>query len=130
MHEDSCIGINYAHVHKFTKCFKSLHTLLGFALCFVSSIFNSCRCNHLLNFDLYANSLKLFTLRKRVFRGVVFTHPVGYSRPPSAVNDLSVKKWNEFVKAIRLRFSPKICKQRVAPFYHKPLHASSFIDFL
>ena len=57
MHEDSCIGINYAHAHMFPKCFKSLHTLLGFALCFVSSILNCCRCNHLLNFDLYANSL-------------------------------------------------------------------------
>ena len=36
MHEDSCIGINYAHM--FPKCFWSLHTLLGFALYFVSSI--------------------------------------------------------------------------------------------
>ena len=36
MHEDSCIGINYAHM--FQKCFRSLHTLLGFALYFVSSI--------------------------------------------------------------------------------------------
>ena len=40
MHEDSCIGINYAHTHMFPKCFRSLHTLLGFALCFVSSILN------------------------------------------------------------------------------------------
>ena len=36
MHEDSCIGINHAHM--FPKCFKSLHTLLGFALYFLSSI--------------------------------------------------------------------------------------------
>ena len=36
MHEDSCIGINYAHM--FPKCFRSLQTLLGFALYFVSSI--------------------------------------------------------------------------------------------
>ena len=36
MHEDSCIGINYAHM--FPKCSRSLHTLLGFALYFVSSI--------------------------------------------------------------------------------------------
>ena len=55
MHEDSCIGINYAHM--FPKCFKSFHSLLGFALYFVSSILIICRCNHLLNFDLYANSL-------------------------------------------------------------------------
>ena len=36
MHDDSCIGINYAHM--FPKCFRSLHTLLGFALYFVLSI--------------------------------------------------------------------------------------------
>ena len=36
MHEDSCVGINYAHM--FPKCLRSLHTLLGFALYFVSSI--------------------------------------------------------------------------------------------
>ena len=36
MHEDSCSGINHAHL--FPKCFKSLHTLLGFALSVVSSI--------------------------------------------------------------------------------------------
>ena len=36
MHEDSCIGINYAHM--FSKCFKLLHTMLGIALYFVSSI--------------------------------------------------------------------------------------------
>ena len=36
MHEDSCIGINYAHM--FPKCVRSLHTLLGFALYFVSTI--------------------------------------------------------------------------------------------
>ena len=47
MHEDSCIGINYAHI--FTKCFTSLHTLLGFALYSVSSI-QICRCTHLFNF--------------------------------------------------------------------------------
>ena len=49
--------------------------------------FNYCRCNYLLNFDLYANSLQRFTLRKRVLWGVVFAHPVGCSRPPSAVNE-------------------------------------------
>ena len=33
-----------------------------------------------------------FAPRKHVIWGVVFTHPVGYSRPPSAVNDPSVTK--------------------------------------
>ena len=36
--------------------------------------------------------LACFTSRKRVLRSVVFTPPVGYNRPPSAVNDLSVTK--------------------------------------
>ena len=37
MHDGSCIGINYAH--RFPKCFRSFHTLLGFrTLCFVSSV--------------------------------------------------------------------------------------------
>ena len=39
---------------------------------FLIIVFNYCRCNRLLNFDLYANSLQSFTLRKRVFGGVVF----------------------------------------------------------
>ena len=56
--------------------------------------------------------------------------PVGYSRPPSAVNDPSVTKQNEFMKTIRLRFLTKLCKQRVVPFERKPLLASYFIDFL
>ena len=36
--------------------------------------------------------LAYFTSRKRVFWGVVLIPPIGYSRPPSAVNDLSVTK--------------------------------------
>ena len=35
MHDGSCIGINYAH--RFPKCLRSLHTLLGF------SLYSSCR---------------------------------------------------------------------------------------
>ena len=38
MHEDSCIGIYCAHM--FSTCFRSLHTMLGFALYIVSSILN------------------------------------------------------------------------------------------
>ena len=48
----------------------------------------------------------IFHISKTGLGGVVFTPPVGYNRPPSAVNDLSVTKQNEFVTAIRLRFSP------------------------
>ena len=73
--------------------------------------------------------LAYFTLRKRIFGGVVLTPPVGYSRPSSAVNDPSVTKLNEFMKAIRLRFSPKFCKERVAPCDRKPLLAASYLTF-
>ena len=55
MHEDSCIGINYAHM--FPKCFRSLHTLLGFALYFVSSIQFLSLYQIYSIFELYANSL-------------------------------------------------------------------------
>ena len=50
----------------------------------------SCRCDRPLN--PYPKFFAHFTSRKRVFWGVVFTPSVGYSRPPSAVNDLSVTK--------------------------------------
>ena len=55
MHEDSCIGINYAHM--FAKCFRSLHKLLGFAPCFVSSILIFVAVTIYSIYDLYANSL-------------------------------------------------------------------------
>ena len=68
--------------------------------------FNLCRCDHfLLNFDLYAKSLYMFTRRKRVLKSVVFTLPVGCRRPTSALNDpIAIKyrknktnSWKPFV---------------------------------
>ena len=59
---------HYAHAHVFPKCFKSLHTLLGFVLCFVSTI---------VFLSLWSSTqsvsqiLAYFTSRKRVFWGVV-----------------------------------------------------------
>ena len=43
MHDATCIGINYAH--RFPKCFRSLHTVLGFSLC---TSFNSWHCTKFL----------------------------------------------------------------------------------
>ena len=43
MHDDSCIGINYAH--RFPKCFMLLHTLLGFSLCTSCRQFNLSLCH-------------------------------------------------------------------------------------
>ena len=130
MHEDSCIGINYAHM--FTKCFRSLHTLLGFALYFVS-------LNQLLSlypfiqfFDLYANSLWRFPLRKRVFwRCCLYT-------PRRLQQTAVICKWSncnktENIKKNRESRSSEVLskdgKQRVSPFDHVALHASSFINF-
>ena len=63
MHDGSCIGINNAH--RFPKCFRSLHILLGFSLCtFVSSIQFVAVPIYSIS-DLYANSLYSFTLRKQ-----------------------------------------------------------------
>ena len=48
MHDASCIGINYAH--RFPKCFRSLHTLLGFSLCTSCHQFNCCHCTKFIQF--------------------------------------------------------------------------------
>ena len=42
----------------------------------------------------------MFSLYSHDFQGVVFTLPVGYSRPLSAVNDPSVALVIEFLKII------------------------------
>ena len=110
MHDGSCIGINYAH--RFPKCFRSLHTLLGFSICTSCRQFNlllyqfipfltctriPCRDSHCENGSFEVLSLHL---------------PVGYSRPPSAVNDPTAPKWERFVKVARLRFDPKTANNR------------------
>ena len=57
----------WPHAQMFPKCYKSFHTLLGFSLCFVSSIV-CCRCTNLI--DLHANSLWWF---KTILWSFVFT---------------------------------------------------------
>ena len=67
---------SHSHVH---QVFQVTSHIVGFrsVRCVVN--LNSCRCNHVLHFDLYANSLLRFTLRKRDFWGVVFT--VNWAKP-------------------------------------------------
>ena len=48
MHDASCIGIN--HAHRFTKCARSLDTLLGFSLCTSCHQFNCCHCTKFIHF--------------------------------------------------------------------------------
>ena len=69
---------HYAHAHVFSKCFlKSLHTLLGFVLCFVLFL---CFVSSMVFLSLWSSTqsvsqiLAYFTSRKRVFWGVVFTY--------------------------------------------------------
>ena len=85
MHEDSCIGINYAHM--FSKCFRSLHTLLGFALYFMSPIeiivavtmYSILACTRIPCGDSHCENGSFEVLSLHT--------PVGCSRPPSVVND-------------------------------------------
>ena len=106
MHDGSCIGINYAH--RFPKCCRSLHTLLGFSLCTSCHQFNCCRCTYLFNFWPVREFLVEIHTAKMVLWGVVFAPTVGCSRPPSAVNDPSAtNKRKKNVKVARLRFYPK-----------------------
>ena len=111
MHEDSCIGINYAHAHMFSKCFRSLLTLFGiFALYFVSSSFNfvavaiysiltctriPCRVSHCGNGSFEVLSL----YRRRLQQTAV-------SCKRSNCDKIENIK-NKFVKVVRLRFYPK-----------------------
>ena len=73
VHDGSCIGINYAH--KFPKCFKSLHTLLGFSLCTSCQQSNCCSCTHLFNFWPVRKFLVEIHTAKMVLWGLVFTPP-------------------------------------------------------
>ena len=55
---------SHSHVR---QVFQVTSHIVGFRSVLRVVNFNSCRCNHLINFDLYANSSERFTLRKRVF---------------------------------------------------------------
>ena len=64
MHDGSCFGINYAH--RFSQVFEVTSHIVGiFTLYFVSSIQFVAVPLYSIS-DLDANSLKSFTLRKRV----------------------------------------------------------------
>ena len=88
MHDDSSIGINYvyAHTQVFLKCFKSLHTSLGFALCFVSSILILVAVTIYSILTWSRIPCGIHTAKTGLLRCCLYTS-VGCSRPPSAVND-------------------------------------------
>ena len=100
-----CVCLSSASSLVFTLlCFQS-HLLLStlssqFSYCSSSSnSFSRCHFSHM--FSLYSHGIQ----------GVVFTPPVGYSRPPSAVNDPTVtkqvnsrKSYLEEVSQVLIRF--------------------------
>ena len=128
MHDGSCIGINYAHRFPsvsghFTHCwdFRSV-------LRVVNSI---CRCTNLFNFWPVREFLVEIHTAKTVLWGVVFTPPVGYSRPPSAVNDPTATKWNKKNRESRTsEVWSKDGKQQVSPFYHVALYVAHVRTFI
>ena len=71
-------------------CHPLVHNL-GFPLRVQILILLSC-CNNSSQLLPVVIMCTHFAPKKYVIRGVVFTLPVGYSRPPSAVNDPSVTK--------------------------------------
>ena len=94
MHDDSCVGINhvYAHTHVLPKCFKALHTLLGFALYFVSSILILVAVTIDSILTCTRIPCRVHTTKTDLLRCCLYTSPVGCSRPPSAVNDPTATK--------------------------------------
>ena len=95
--------------------------------------FNSCRCNHLLNFDLYANSLQSSLCENGSFE-VLSLHPPSVAIVRRQLQTIQLQQNREQEnKFVKVRSSENLSKdrtKRVSPFYHKSLHASSFIDFL
>ena len=115
MHEDSCIGINYAHM--FPKCFRSLHTLLGFALYFVSSIQLLSLYPFIHFWPVREFLVEIHTAKTGLLRCCLYTS----------------RRLQQNKKNRESRSSEVLSKdgsKRVSPFYHVALHASSFIDFL
>ena len=110
MHDGSCTGINYDH--KFPKCFRSLHTLLGFSLCtscqqiklpmyqfiqFLTCTRIPCRDSHCVN---------------GLVRCCLDTSPsVAVDRRQLYTFQLQQKK-RKIVKFARLRFDPKTANNK------------------
>ena len=59
----------------------------------------------------------------------MFTHPVGYSRPLSTVNDPSVTKKIEFMESLIQKNCSEYCNQEVAPFIQYMVHLHREVQF-
>ena len=125
MNEGSCIGTNYAHM--FPKCFRSLRTLLGFAMYFVSSI-QLLSLYPFINFWPVREFLVEIHAAKTGFLRCCLYNTRRLRRQLSTVQ---LHQKREQKKKRESRSSEVLSKertQRVSPFYHIALHAFSFID--
>ena len=99
-HEDSCIGINYAHM--FPKCFRSLHTVLGFALYFVSSI-KLLSLYHLLNWLVREFLVEIHTAKTGLLRCCLYSYSLKHFIDAQLWNGLPQLGFNRAYKC-RKRF--------------------------
>ena len=107
MHEDSCIGINNAHM--FPKCFRPLHTLLGFSLCTSCQQFNCCSCTNVFSFWPVRDFLVEIHTAKMVLWGVVFTENGEVEE--NQTRNVSAWRWHMEcdVHTPNLRLEPRMC---------------------
>ena len=106
MHDNSWIGINYAH--RFPKCFRSIHTLLGtFALRFVSPI----QLLSLYQFIQFLTCTRIPCRDSHCENGLVrcclYTHRRLQQTAVSCKRSNCNKIREKIVKVARLRFYPK-----------------------
>ena len=129
MHDVSCIGINYAH--RFPKCFRSLHTLLGFSLCTSCHQFN---CFHRTRFIHFLPCTRIPCRVSHCEIGLVrcclYTHRRLQQTAVSCKRSNCNKNERKHRESRTSEVLSKDGKQRVSPFHHVTLHVSSFVDFL
>ena len=125
VHEDKCIGINYAHTTP--NCFKSLRTLLlDFALYFVLliqllSMFPHIHFSPVCEFLVTVHTAKTGLLRCCI-----------YTLRRLQQTDVSCKRsnCNKNLESRHVWCFSKDGTQQVCPFYHVALHVSSSVNFL
>ena len=126
---ESSVGV-LVRVHMLHVCVHVKHVVVLVALyAFVSSFQSSSMFPKNWLLPVLEFLVIVHTAKTGLLRCCLLHTPLVTVDRRQQVNDLSATK-KKIVKAIRLRFYPKICRPRVAPFYHKSLHASSFMDFL
>ena len=91
-----------------SQVFQVTSHIVGISLCSSCQQFNCCSCTNLFNFWPVREILVKIYTAKMVLWGVVFTTPVGYSRPTSAVNDPTATKktWKSHVWGLIQRRQP------------------------